>query len=643
MATWWVKVGGSDAASGTNLATAWEHVDAIGNLVQAAGTTGDTVNIVNNGTHVLRAQASDFMNSFAGTNFTDSWGFRMRGTDASGDPAMTEIQVPNTNGTYELIRPQVTSNFFLIEGLRFTEAASADANANVHLQLFEIGSSPGSDVYKFSRCSFEFGNTQWPSGNRWCCFMDATRATNIVVDSCYLRNIKDFAVGRGGSAIASYNGLQFTRNVCIKQWPGTGQILTESQLTAGFVFNATHNTMVNLYANAETRITGQMQLTHADATGDAGTCTCKDNLYVACVTGDGSNITVKQAMGPVAGYLNAHTFVFNTSDVDYNAWVGQTAAISTTVIPYRNPFSDGDTTPKTNDTSVLVTDADSVLNDHTAAYSWVSGSYTIDLDHDVRPALASLLSAASDGGYVGALEGANQPPVAGPVTYAVTAGNVLTVSAANGVLSNTSDPNLDTLTASIVTASTNTSAFVFNTTTGAFVYTPKNTFSGTDTFTFKAYDGITWSNVSTATINVDEYPIITPGVTTPSITGVIDTAPFFKPDLRVATEIRYKSKKNRVGFKDLANYTKNKLWEESTHRIITLATNTTKQVTLGGVATAEYLQVESDTLIKVSINDANRYWSVDGVVAVALGSASTIYLQNESTTNEAQVILIVVD
>jgi len=603
---------------------------------------GDTLNIVNDGTHVLTAQASDFVNSRAGTNFTDDWGFRMRGTTSNGTPTLTEVQVPNTNGTYELLRPQVGSDFFLCEGLRFTEAAGAAANINVNIQLFEMGSSPGGNVWRFQDCAFEFGADSAVSGNRWICFADANRATEVQVANCFFRNVNGFVIGRGGAGQLQLSGADYSRCIFLNDWPGQSCQAHEDTLNAALTFSMTRCTFANIYANSETTLQGIIQAVKIDGAGDNGTGVFKDNLYIACVTGDGSSIATKVPLSDIVGNQNSHTFIFSSSDVDYNGWYGQTAAVTMpTTEPYANPFSDGTDTPKTNDVTGLLTNVDSLVNGYTSTYTWTVGSYEIEIP-DLRPVAASMLTASSGNSFIGALPGANQPPVAGPVTYTVTAGNVLTVNSTNGVLSNTTDPEGNTLSASVVVASTNTTAFTFNTTTGAFVYTPKATYSGTDTFTFKAYDGVTWSNVSTATITVAAYPV-TPPVDPPDITEVIDTAPFFKPDLRVATEVRYKSKKNRVGFKDLANYTKNKLWEESTHRIITLATNTTTQVTLGGVATAEYLQVESDTAIKVSINDASRYWNVDGVVAVMLGSATTIYLQNESTTNAAQVILIVVD
>jgi len=51
---------------------------------------------------------------------------------------------------------------------------------------------------------------------------------------------------------------------------------------------------------------------------------------------------------------------------------------------------------------------------------------------------------------------------------------------------------------------------------GTYVYTPEANYTGEDTFTFKAYDGIVYSNISTVTIEIsgqNDAPVITNGST----------------------------------------------------------------------------------------------------------------------------------
>ncbi|MFD0696778.1 Ig-like domain-containing protein [Paenibacillus sp. GCM10027628] len=82
-------------------------------------------------------------------------------------------------------------------------------------------------------------------------------------------------------------------------------------------------------------------------------------------------------------------------------------------------------------------------------------------------------------------------------------------TAVNGVL-NASDPNGDPLSYSIVTNGTKGTAMITDATTGAFVYTPNPGVVGTDSFTFKANDGIADSETVTVTVSIkDTLPPVT--------------------------------------------------------------------------------------------------------------------------------------
>ena len=89
----------------------------------------------------------------------------------------------------------------------------------------------------------------------------------------------------------------------------------------------------------------------------------------------------------------------------------------------------------------------------------------------------------------------------GYAAYTTDEDTVLSVSAANGVLANDTDADFDPLNAIQVTGPSNAASFTLNA-DGSFSYTPNADFSGTDTFTYKANDGIDDSNVATATIFV---------------------------------------------------------------------------------------------------------------------------------------------
>ncbi len=102
----------------------------------------------------------------------------------------------------------------------------------------------------------------------------------------------------------------------------------------------------------------------------------------------------------------------------------------------------------------------------------------------------------------------NKPPVASNDSYSTNQGQPLN-EAAPGVLANDTDPEGNTLTAVKVSGPAN-GTLTLNS-DGSFTYTPSSGFSGSDTFTYKAYDGTADSNTVTVTITVN--PVDTPAPT----------------------------------------------------------------------------------------------------------------------------------
>lgn len=96
---------------------------------------------------------------------------------------------------------------------------------------------------------------------------------------------------------------------------------------------------------------------------------------------------------------------------------------------------------------------------------------------------------------------ANTSPTAADDAYTVQINNALTVSAP-GVLVNDSDPDGDPLQADLASDPSNGTLTLNG--DGSFSYTPAANFYGTDTFTYRASDGVTTSNLATVTIEVLE-------------------------------------------------------------------------------------------------------------------------------------------
>jgi len=113
----------------------------------------------------------------------------------------------------------------------------------------------------------------------------------------------------------------------------------------------------------------------------------------------------------------------------------------------------------------------------------------------------SALAASIRAGGSDVPNGTNNAPVATDDLFSVEQNSVLIINAASGVLANDIDPDGDSLTATLVSQPSNGLALLD--TDGAVGYTPNTGFTGTDSFTYQAGDGIATSNLATVRINVN--------------------------------------------------------------------------------------------------------------------------------------------
>ncbi|MBE2212912.1 MAG: tandem-95 repeat protein, partial [Opitutaceae bacterium] len=94
----------------------------------------------------------------------------------------------------------------------------------------------------------------------------------------------------------------------------------------------------------------------------------------------------------------------------------------------------------------------------------------------------------------------NLPPTAQNDAYAMEANSTLSITAP-GVLANDSDPNANPLTAVLVTAPASGSLTL--NADGSFAFTPAPGMTGTASFTYRAHDGQTSSEIATVSITVN--------------------------------------------------------------------------------------------------------------------------------------------
>jgi VCBS repeat-containing protein len=107
---------------------------------------------------------------------------------------------------------------------------------------------------------------------------------------------------------------------------------------------------------------------------------------------------------------------------------------------------------------------------------------------------------ADDFTFGAGLTPGNTPPVANNNDYATNEGTELSI-AAPGVLGNDTDADGDALTA-ILNVGPSNGTLTLNS-DGSFTYTPNAGFTGLDTFTYHANDGLDDSNIATVTITVN--------------------------------------------------------------------------------------------------------------------------------------------
>ncbi len=222
---------------------------------------------------------------------------------------------------------------------------------------------------------------------------------------------------------------------------------------------------------------------------------------------------------PNAGFIGTDTFNYTVSDTNGLQSIG-TVSINVT---NPNPILNNDSFNATENTALNVDAAHGVLsvdsntsgvtlsvttsptrgsvtlnNDGSFVYTPTNGDFGND----------TFVYSASKGSFVGSatvtIDVAQAPPVAAPDIYThITENGTLNVNAANGVLSNDSDPSNLALSATINTGPAHGSV-VLNL-DGSFVYTPNTAFFGQDTFTYTLSDGNhSLDTIGSVTLSVDQ-------------------------------------------------------------------------------------------------------------------------------------------
>ena len=643
MATYWVGAGGNDANDGSTYALRKLTSQA---AIPLLSTTGDILNVVGS---VLACGTEQEINgvSLRGTSYT-SPAFIIQGTDSSGNPAEGTIAFGASNRVWLEITD--LANYGIIRGLHFDCTDSPNLSLNSIIRVTGTGYSPQRVSYCRVTPSASAVRARQPDLVLVNCTSNVLQPADpeVLVEYCYIQ--KNGVVTTSGGPLRADHCVMRDNQAA---YEGNSP-LVDSSLVLGL--NAVSAKMTNCTVDVS-HIGGDAQYPiFYDGPRDGSAVGSRVRNLHSNLVAFKSNTPLSAGQVFYAGVfcgLAVNTTGTWSGDVGYNFMVFDTVftseiiASATRVDFYQNHYNPLHPTTTTG-TAIYPTDVvlnnttmGSLLNDASVTWTWANindSGYDIVLPKDYRITDTAAATGALDGGPVGAVEEpVNVPPtVLGP-TYTINENVQFSANAGIGLLRLATDPNPgQTLSVTNVGTPSNGTLVSYNITTGSFVYRPDGFFVGDDSFTFQVYDGYDLSTVATAIIHVRP-------VAAPATAEYVDAAPFFRPTLEVRTEFRMKATKNRTRHHDLANYTEDQEWNESTHRVLNVSPSTTVGVTLGGVNSAQYLLVETDADIDVSINDTDRYWSVSKCVAVALGTTSHIYIRNNSPTNVAQVKLCVVD
>jgi len=246
-----------------------------------------------------------------------------------------------------------------------------------------------------------------------------------------------------------------------------------------------------------------------------------DPLTAVLVAGPANGTVTLNANGsftytPNAGFAGTDTFTYKANDKAADSG-NATVTISVTAPPTANP----DSYTLLHDRNLNVGGAGVLANDTsnppgralTAALvaGPAHGTLTLNANGSLTyvPAAGytgsdSFTYTASDGTLVSSpatvsLSVTDTAPVANDDSYTVGKNKTLTILG-TGVLTNDTDADSDALTAALVAGPAN-GTLTLNA-NGSFTYTPNSGFAGSDSFTYKAGDGVLASSAATVAISV---------------------------------------------------------------------------------------------------------------------------------------------
>ncbi|MBN1588914.1 MAG: tandem-95 repeat protein [Pirellulales bacterium] len=310
-------------------------------------------------------------------------------------------------------------------------------------------------------------------------------------------------------ATSTYNTITISIDSSIGDDSDTSKVLDGSyvQLTLDYSFDAITRAVTSVNYLDFSAGTYDLESAHfdlgfladIDATGVGGTFyTPSPHGSISSSTTTGAPPYVNTTEFPT----NEHNVVINRGTIKIDPLIGDT----TYYYLNQNPIED-----TVDETGTLTTTLESVVGG-VATYN-VELVFPAAFEETIEDVITATISGSGTFKATGSFTVApsNQPPVANDdpkagfeVYYQADEDHAISTYVWSGVLNNDTDADSDPLTAYKITNPEHGSLILNS--TGWFTYTPDENYNGTDSFTYKAFDGDSqtgWSDEATVTLTIN--------------------------------------------------------------------------------------------------------------------------------------------
>lgn len=657
MATYWVSTLGTD---GDGLTYANAKTTLAGGLALLAAK-GDILNVVNDATHAWPTSETTLAAPSGGTpaSFTD-FGYKIRGTDSSGTPAMATI-APAGAGVHRLFRSNANTGYNILENLIF-DASAQYADTSVYTIARDGAATALPTLFRY--CAVLGGDSGQAAAGLRHVWANVSSASGEVLQCsyCYFQNTGRVAEGAGTYTYTFDHCVSIEDVTCSGSTFYFGQLTTSSTPVKTAIYNTVYKS-----TGAGATIPAVEYLPNSSI--DVGTVNVYGNLFFV-------NSTHATNILPFFGG-NTSTGVTMAGTIDYNVLlggpdVGGTEGTLNSVGWYQKPWETGGGESATpdgwpHDTIAVGVAEATIFVDTASTYDWVlPNDLTITILKDVRP--LAYLTSGYGGGVPGALPAGltdytvsivvdQQYPIEGEtLTLTTTISNagedassvVVTVTLPSGLTYVSDTPSAGSFVAGTGVWSAGTLADGASATLAIVATVDSGTASSalttTAAFTSGAPDTDTSTSDDTDTVIV--YVQASGGLDDPDDPDAVpylDVLPFYADVLVLELNSTLRTTQNRLRLHYLRSDAEDQAWREFATRRISVAASTTDNV-VGALEAPGYIMLESDNAVQLSAGaSAGVFLPSATMVMVRGGTYRLVQVKNPSSTDAAITLITEVD